>query len=127
MSLYQKEKRKIIICLLVGLFFDIVFVIKIIEEPSTDLSYFFTWFGIYTLIACTLYPLGFVYVWKKMMKSELNSHKFDKNLPYTFREQRDGWAFSFAVTIFLMFSFGWILGPFFAYSRLKDIKMYEQC
>ncbi len=125
MSLYKKEKRRIKILLGVGLVLDLVYIFGLMEGKAPGLSFLFTGQGIFLLIAGALYPLGVVYGWKSMFDAATSGPVYNKNLPFTFREQRDGAALTFGIFIFFILPFAWLLGPFIAYSRLRSIKKYE--
>jgi hypothetical protein len=125
MSQYKKEKRRIKILLGLGLVLDLVYIFGLMEGKEPGLSFLFSGQGILLLISGALYPLGVVYGWKSMFDVATSGPVYDKNLPFTFREQRDGAALTFGIFLLLILLFAWLLGPFIAYSRLRSIKKYE--
>ncbi len=119
MSAYQKEKRKIIISLTIGVVLALFSLFGALRAEEL-----FTIKGL-AIPFILVYPLGIAYSWRGFLYATDSTPGYDPYSYFTRREQRNGNGLAFLFKLWLVFSFGWIIGVFMAFFKLMRAKKLE--
>ena len=119
MSAYQKEKRKIIISLTIGVVLALFSLIGALKAGEL-----FTIGGLAVPIIL-VYPLGIAYSWRAFLYAADSSPDYDPDSYFTRREQGSANGLVFFFKLWLVFCFGWIIGIFMAFFKLMNAKKLE--